>query len=340
MPPVLSQELHHHLSNPLSVGSVLLKSRVFQAPLSGVTDKVFRRLVRRFAPDSMVYTEMVNATGLHYAKELPQIMEVDPQENPVGIQLFDCRPHFLAEAAQMAVAEGALIVDINMGCPVNKITKNGGGSSLLRDPETAVAIVASVVKAVSVPVTVKTRLGWSEKEITILDFAKRLQDAGAQLLTLHGRTRAQGFNGSARWDWIAKVKQTLSIPVIANGDIVSVESALRCLQETGADGVMCSRATMGNPFLVGEIDHFFRTGSLRPHPTHLERLQVALEHLNALWEYKGISGVRQARKHMTWYVKDFPGAATFRGELCQINTVEEGSCILQRAIDHCQSFSS
>ena len=335
--PTLSPESQARLAQPLQIGGVTVASRVLQAPLSGVTDKVFRRFVRRYAPQSLVYTEMVNATGLHYARELPQIMEVDPQENPVGIQLFDCRPQFLAEAARMAVDEGADIVDINMGCPVNKITKNGGGSSLLREPETAAAIVESVVAAVSVPVTVKTRLGWSDREINILDFAQRLQDAGAQLLTLHGRTRAQGYNGPARWDWITQVKQQLSIPVIANGDIFSVAAAVECLNHTGADGVMCSRGTMGNPFLVGEIDHFLRTGTHRSSVPIEERLQVAMEHLQDLWEYKGISGVRQARKHMTWYVKEFPGAATFRGELCRIESVAEGLEILERAIDQAQA---
>lgn len=215
----LSPSLKARLSTPLKIGSVEIKSRVLQSPLSGVTDMVFRRLVRRYAPESMMYTEMVNATGLHYVKQLPKIMEVDPNERPISIQLFDCRPDFLAEAAVKAVAEGADTVDINMGCPVNKITKNGGGSSLLRQPEVAEAIVREVVKSVNVPVTVKTRIGWNDKEITILDFAKRMQDAGAQMITVHGRTRAQGYNGNARWEWIERVKNVLSIPVIANGDI-------------------------------------------------------------------------------------------------------------------------
>ena len=329
----LSPDLRARLSAPLRVGSVVLNSRVFQAPLSGVTDSVFRHFVRRYAPQSMVYTEMVNATGLHYARELPQIMEIMPGEDPIGIQLFDCRPHFLAEAAKMAVAEGATLVDINMGCPVNKITKNGGGSSLLRDPDTAARIVELVVAAVDVPVTVKTRLGWCDDEINILDFAKRLENAGAQLLTLHGRTRAQGFNGTARWEWIAQVKQILGIPVIANGDIFSPESAIQCLEATGADGVMCSRGTMGNPYLVGQVDQALKTGSLPVMPTMIEKLQLAREHLEGLWETKGASGVRQARKHLSWYAKDFVGAAAYRAELCQIETVQQGSEILQRAIE-------
>ncbi len=329
----LSPTLKAKLSQPLKIGSFEVKSRVLQSPLSGVTDMVFRRLVRRYAPDSMLYTEMVNATGLHYVKELPKIMEVDPRERPISIQLFDCRPDFLAEAAIKAVAEGADTIDINMGCPVNKITKNGGGSSLLRQPEVAEAIVREVVKAVNVPVTVKTRIGWNDQEITILDFAKRMEDAGAQMITVHGRTRAQGYNGNARWEWITRVKEVLSIPVIGNGDIFSVEAAVRCLEETGADGVMCSRGTLGYPFLVGEIDHFLKTGEMLPPPNSIQLLECARDHLQALWEYKGDRGVRQARKHMTWYAKGFVGAAELRGKLSLIETVQQGLDLIDRGIE-------
>jgi tRNA-dihydrouridine synthase B len=329
----LSPHLKARLAEPLKIGHLEVKSRVLQSPLSGVTDLVFRRLVRRFAPDSMMYTEMVNATGLHYVKQLPKIMEVDPNERPISIQLFDCRPDFLAEAAKMAVAEGADTVDINMGCPVNKITKNGGGSSLLRDPETAEAIVRAVVQAVDIPVTVKTRIGWTENEINILDFAKRMEDAGAKMITVHGRTRAQGYNGPAKWEWIGRVKEVLSIPVIANGDMFSVEAAVRCLEQTGADGVMCSRGTLGYPFLVGEIDHFLKTGIEKVKPTPIERLECAREHLQMLWEYKGDRGVRQARKHMTWYSKGFAGAAELRGQLSVIENVAQGLVIIDQCLD-------
>ncbi|MHC5611147.1 MAG: tRNA dihydrouridine synthase DusB [Nostoc sp.] len=325
--------LQARLSQPLKIGSFEVKSRVLQSPLSGVTDLVFRRLVRRYAPDSMMYTEMVNATGLHYVKQLPKIMEVDHNERPISVQLFDCRPDFLAEAAIKAVAEGADTVDINMGCPVNKITKNGGGSSLLRQPEVAEAIVREVVKAVDVPVTVKTRIGWNDHEITILDFAKRMEDAGAKMITVHGRTRAQGYNGNARWEWITRVKEVLSIPVIGNGDIFSIEAAVRCLEQTGADGVMCSRGTLGYPFLVGEIDHFLKTGEILPPPTPIGRLECARDHLQALWEYKGDRGVRQARKHMTWYAKGFVGAAELRGQLSVVEKVDQGLAMIDKAIE-------
>ena len=322
-----------HLKTPLKIGSVTVKSRVFQSPLSGVTDLVFRRLVRRYAPHSMLYTEMVSAKEVYHLQELPKIMEIDPQERPISIQLFDCRPDFLGEAAQKAVAEGADTIDINMGCPVNKITKKGGGSSLLRQPEVAEAIVKAVVEAVDVPVTVKTRIGWNDQEINILDFARRMESAGAQMLTLHARTRAQGYNGSARWEWIGKVKQILSIPVIANGDIFSVEAAVRCLQETRADGVMCSRGTLGYPFLVGEIDYFLKTGEFLPKPTPVQRLECAKEHLQGLWEYKGERGIRQSRKHMAWYAKGFNGAPQLREKLSRIESVEEGFGLIDGAIN-------
>jgi len=321
------------IATPLKIGSVSVNSRVLQSPLSGVTDQVFRRLVRRYAPESMVYTEMVSAKEIHHLRELPQVMNIAPDETPISIQLFDCRPDFMGEAAQKAVEEGAQTVDINMGCPVNKITKKGGGSSLLRQPEVAEAIVKAVVNAVAVPVSVKTRLGWDENEINILEFAKRLENAGAQMLTLHGRTRAQGYNGKAQWHWIKKVKDRLSIPVIANGDIFSVEDAVRCLQETGADGVMCSRGTLGYPFLVGEIDYFLKTGERRSQPTIEERLTCAKDHLRGLWEYRGDRGIYQSRKHLAWYAKGFSGASQLREKLSQIKTVEEGLTFLNNAIE-------
>jgi nifR3 family TIM-barrel protein len=336
----ISPYLQDKLSQPLKIGAIskaatsviALNSRVLQSPLSGVTDLVFRRLVRKYAPESMLYTEMVSAREIHHLKEIPRIMEIDPNEQPISIQLFDCRPDFMAIAAQKAVSEGAKTVDINMGCPVNKITKKGGGSSLLRQPDTAEAIVREVVQAVDVPVTVKTRLGWNEKEIKIIDFALRMQDAGAAMLTIHGRTREQGYTGEANWEWIAKVKEQLAIPVIANGDIFSVETAIKCLEITNADGVMCSRGTLGYPFLVGEIDHFFKTGKTLAQPTITELLECAKEHLKGLYLYKGYKGILQSRKQMAWYCKGFAGAAELREKMFQINSLEDGLSLLDEAI--------
>ncbi|MGB3309246.1 MAG: tRNA dihydrouridine synthase DusB [Nodosilinea sp.] len=328
----LSPANSQRLRSPLAIGAATVHSRVLQSPLSGVTDRAFRQLVRRYAPHSMLYTEMVQATGVCHAQQLEKIMDIDASEQPISIQLFDCRPDFMAAAARKAVAEGAITIDINMGCPVNKITKKGGGSSLLRQPEVAEVIVGAVVSAVPVPVTVKTRIGWDDDHINAVEFGRRMEAAGAQMLTLHGRTRHQGYHGPARWEWIAKVKAALSIPVIANGDIVSVESAVRCLEQTGADGVMCSRGTLGYPFLVGEIDAFLKTGTVPPAPTPKDRLCSAREHLGLLWQYKGQKGIYQARKHMAWYVKGFEGAAPLRQQLCQIDTVEAGYALLDGAI--------
>lgn len=328
LPPTLQARL----STPLKIGSVEVHSRVLQSPLSGVTDLVFRRLVRRYAPASMMYTEMVSAAELHHVRKLPQIMEVDPGERPISIQLFDRRPEFLAEAARKAVDQGADTVDINMGCPVNKITKNGGGSSLLRDPDLAAQIIETVSRAVAVPVTVKTRIGWSADSINAVAFAQRMAAAGAQMLTLHGRTRDQGYKGQADWGWIARVKAAVDIPVIANGDIFSVAAAVDCLAQTDADGVMCSRGTLGYPFLVGEIDHFLKTGQQLPAPSTVEHLRCAQEHLALLWDYKGLRGIRQARKHMAWYATEFDGAAELRDRLCRIESLEAGVDLLEQAI--------
>ncbi|MBL1210178.1 tRNA dihydrouridine synthase DusB [Geminocystis sp. GBBB08] len=324
----ISTKLQEQLSTPLKIGSVIINSRVLQSPLSGVTDKVFRSLVRRYAPESMIYTEMVNATEIKHLPQLPRLMEIDPNEQPISIQLFDCRADFMAQAAEKAVKEGAKTIDINMGCPVNKITKKGGGSSLLRQPDIAEAIVKEVKKAVNVPVTVKTRLGWNDDEINIIEFAQKMQDAGASMITVHGRTREQGYTGTARWDIIAQVKQKLTIPVIANGDIFSVEDAIRCLEITKADGVMCSRGTLGYPFLVGEIDFYLKNGKKPILPTIKERLDCAKEHLIGLWEYKGQKGIFQARKHLAWYCKGFSGSAELRDQCSRINNVEEGLSLL------------
>jgi nifR3 family TIM-barrel protein len=322
---------------PLVIGSRRLRCRVLQSPLAGVSDAIFRRLVRRWAPDALLFTEMVNATSLELGHGLRKIEELGGECGPIGVQLFDHRPAAMADAARRAEAAGAFLIDINMGCPVRKIARKGGGSGLIREPELAERIVAAVAAAVSIPVTVKTRLGWcgsagdADTTATAVAWARRLENAGAQLLTLHGRTREQGFRGRADWGAIAAVKRALTIPLIANGDVNGPEEALRCLAITGADGVMVGRGTMGAPWLVGRLDAALAGRPLPPLPTPRERLALAAEQLQALVAERGDHGLLIARKHMGWTCQGFAGAAGLRHGLMRAPTPADALELLARA---------
>jgi nifR3 family TIM-barrel protein len=247
------------------------------------------------------------------------------------VQLFDHRPAAMAAAARRAEACGAFLIDINMGCPVPKISRKGGGSGLIRDPELAARIVAAVAEAVRIPVTVKTRLGWCGASADAVGFARILENAGARALTLHGRTREQGFKGQADWAAIAAVKRALAIPVIANGDVKGPEEALRCLAATGADGVMVGRGTMGAPWLVGRIDAALQGLPLPPLPTAAERIALAAEQLEALVAAKGEQGLLIARKHMGWTCQGFAGAAELRHGLMRAPTPTDALELLAQA---------
>ena len=297
-----------------------LRSRVLQSPLAGVSDRVFRRLVRRWCPDALLFTEMVNATSLEMGHGRGKVEELATEEGPIGVQLFDHRPQAMAEAAKRAQDAGAFLIDINMGCPVKKIAKKGGGSGLIREPDLAARIVEAVSQAVQVPVTVKTRLGWCGSDADPVSWCQQLQNAGAQLLTLHGRTREQGFKGQADWQAIAQVKAALTIPVIANGDINTPEDAQRCMAITGADGVMVGRGSMGAPWLVGQIDAALRDLPIPAAPDASGRLQLAKEQLLALVSERGDHGLLIARKHMGWTCTGFPGAPQLRHQLMRAPT--------------------
>ncbi|KRO91626.1 MAG: tRNA dihydrouridine synthase DusB [Cyanobium sp. MAG_137] len=307
-----------------------LRCRVLQSPLAGVSDRIFRALVRRWAPDALLFTEMVNATSLELGFGLQKVEELGSEAGPIGVQLFDYRPAAMAEAAKRAEAAGAFLIDINMGCPVKKIAKKGGGSGLIRDPELAARLVASVAAAVALPVTVKTRLGWCDGSDAV-SWCQRLENAGAQLLTLHGRSREQGFKGQADWAAIAAVKAALTIPVIANGDVNSPAAARRCLEQTGADGVMVGRGSMGSPWLVGQIDAELSGRPIPPTPGALERLALAAEQLQALVAAKGDHGLLIARKHMGWTCQGFAGAPQLRHALMRAPTPGAALELLQRA---------
>ena len=308
-----------------------LRSRVLQSPLAGVSDRVFRRLVRRWCPDALLFTEMVNATSLEMGHGRGKVEELATEEGPIGVQLFDHRPQAMAEAAKRAQDAGAFLIDINMGCPVKKIAKKGGGSGLIREPDLAARIVEAVSQAVQVPVTVKTRLGWCGSDADPVSWCQQLQNAGAQLLTLHGRTREQGFKGHADWQAIAQVKAALTIPVIANGDINTPEDAQRCLAITGADGVMVGRGSMGAPWLVGQIDAALRGLPVVAAPDASGRLQLAKEQLLALVSERGDHGLLIARKHMGWTCTGFPGAPQLRHQLMRAPTPDAAVELLNAA---------
>ena len=314
-----------------------LHCRVLQSPLAGVSDRVFRGLVRRWAPEALLFTEMVNATSLEMGHGRGKVEELAEESGPIGVQLFDHRPASMAEAARRAEAAGAYLIDINMGCPVRKIARKGGGSGLIRDPELAHRIVAAVADAVQIPVTVKTRLGWCGSDADPISWCRQLQNAGAQLLTLHGRTREQGFKGSADWDAIAAVRAALSIPLIANGDINSPDDAMRCLERTGAAGVMVGRGTMGAPWLVGQIDAALAGRPIPSTPGPSERLKLAREQLLALVEARGDHGLLIARKHMGWTCTGFPGAPQLRHALMRAPTPAAAVDLLNRQLEQLAS---
>ena len=302
-----------------------LRCRALQSPLAGVSDRIFRQLVRRWAPDALLFTEMVNATSLELGHGRLKMDGLQNETGPIGVQLFDHHPAAMADAARRAADAGAFLIDINMGCPVRKIARKGGGSGLIRDPDLACKIVDTVVAAVGLPVTVKTRLGWCGEHDgagaeAAVSWCRRLEDAGARMLTLHGRTREQRFSGSADWNAIAAVKAALRIPVIANGDVNSPEEALRCLRITGADGVMVGRGSMGAPWLVGQIDAALSGLPIPATPPAHARLALAKEQLLALVEARGDHGLLIARKHMSWTCTGFPGASQFRQQLMRAPT--------------------
>ncbi|MEB3260417.1 MAG: tRNA dihydrouridine synthase DusB [Cyanobacteriota bacterium] len=314
-----------------------LHCRVMQSPLAGVSDRIFRALVRRWAPEALLFTEMVQATGLEQGQGRERLEALAEEGGPIGVQLFDHRPAAMAEAARRAEAAGAFLIDINMGCPVRKVARKGGGSGLIRDPDLAARVVEAVAATVSIPVTVKTRLAWhgmapdADRTAAAIAWCLRLREAGAQLLTLHGHSREQGFAGEADWSAIAAVKRALPLPLIANGDIRSPADALRCLAITGADGVMVGRGSLGAPWRVGQIAAALEGRPPPPPPRPEERLALAAEHLQALLAERGDHGLLVARKHLGWACADLPGGPELRRALLQAPSPQEALAVLARA---------
>lgn len=296
--------------------------------MAGVTDLVFRDVVRQVDPDCLLSTEMVSSKSLMYRPE-SRIMDLAANEHPIGIQLFGHEPDVMATAAQMAEKRGADFIDINMGCPVPKITKGKDGCALMREPDLAREIIASVKAAVNVPVTVKFRLGWDDDSRNAVEFGEMVEAAGASAVTVHGRTRQQLYSGKADWSFIAKVKKSLSIPVFGNGDVFEAEDALRLLEMTGCDGVAVARGTLGNPWLIPRITRYIDTGRLDDPPDDVDRLITAFRHCTGLIRYKGLRiGTNESRRHLTHYTKGIAHSAPFRARLTQVKSKEEVAAIL------------
>lgn len=301
------------------------------APMAGVTDKAMRLICRRYGCGLEV-TEMVSAKALHYKnKKSFELFDLTDEEAPISVQLFGSEPEIMAEGAQLAVAAGAKMLDVNMGCPVPKVANHGEGSGLLRTPETAFAIIRAMRDAVDVPLSAKMRIGWEERDPAIVDFARGLEAAGCDFIAVHGRPRAQYYTGSADWQTIAEIVRAVNIPVIANGDVDNVESARAIRETTGAAGVMVGRGALGRPWLFAQLLADHRGEPIPPEPDLHERAQVMLDHAALAVRYKGERiAMQEMRKQIGWYVKGLPHAAALRRDACMMNTFDDLRALLAR----------
>jgi tRNA-dihydrouridine synthase B len=297
----------------MPIREILRQNPLVLAPMAGITDFPFRMICKRLGA-GLVYSEMLSVEALvREHKRTKGMLRTDPDERPVVFQIFGSKPESLAEAARIVSRADVDFIDINMGCPVPKVLKCGAGSALLRDIPLAREIMSAVVSASRIPVTVKIRLGWDTKNIVALDMARAAESAGIAAITVHGRTKVQGFSGHADWSMIKAVKESVGIPVIGNGDVRSARDAKRMLDETGCDGVMIGRAVQGNPWIFREALQYLRTGAVPPPPTFEEREAVMQGHLVDMVNLAGENiGVREMRKHLCWYTKGIPGGAEFR----------------------------
>lgn len=308
----------------MQIGEIKLAAPLALAPMAGITDLPFRLICRRLGC-GMTVSEMVSAKGLLYKNvKTTEMLRIDDGERPTAIQLFGSVPEELAEAARMVEASGADMIDFNMGCPVPKIVNNGEGSALMKQPQLAHDILAAMVRAVKIPVTVKFRAGWDDSNRNAVEIAKAVEAAGVSAVAVHGRTRQQFYEGKADWGIIAEVKQAVKVPVFGNGDIFTVEDGLRMLAETGVDGLMIGRGADGNPWIFRELAAVLR-GEERPAaPSLQERLAQAAEHLDMLIDYKGEHiSVKEMRRHISAYLKGLPHAAEFRGRFHKVDTREQ-----------------
>ena len=313
------------------IGDVQIDNPFVLAPMAGVTDLPFRRLCKEQGA-GLICMEMVSAKAISFHnKNTEALMEIDPVEHPISLQLFGSEPGLMGEVAKSIEERPFDILDINMGCPVPKVVNNGEGSALLKNPRLIADIVKSVSQAIKKPVTVKVRIGFEKEKVDIVDIAKRAEDAGAAAIAVHGRTREQYYSGKADWDAIRRVKEAVSIPVIGNGDVDFPKKAEDMLRETGCDGVMVGRAVRGNPWIFRELNHYFATGEILPRPSAKEVREMILRHTRDQIAVKGeYTGIREMRKHVAWYTAGMRHSAALRRESNQIGSYEELEKLLER----------
>lgn len=318
----------------LKIGNVELENNLILAPMAGVTNQPFRMICKKFEP-GMVCTEMASSKAIfHNDQKTKRLLNTNGEKRPISFQIFGSDEETMGYAAKY-VSQMADIVDINMGCPAPKVVKNGDGSKLLLDLEQAEKVMKAVVTNSKVPVTLKYRKGWDVNNIVAVKVAKIAEKTGISAITIHGRTRSEFYSGIVDLEVIKKVKQSVSIPVIGNGDVVDEESALKMFEETGVDGIMIGRGSFGNPWIFKKIEHFLKTGEKLQDPTNQEKLSIMKEHIELAVKEKGEIAVKELRKHIAWYTKNLKNSSEFR---CQINQIESEEDLIRKIEEYFETL--